>query len=549
DIHGNVHTLVQDQPDLAAFGNQLKTLEYSYDLISGNTQEVRYQPNAADQFTHRYAYDADNRLETVHTSLNGVVWERDADYKYYDHGPLERTQLGDVDVQGSDYTYTLHGWLKGVNANTLRSARDPGQDGEIGNGYQSGQAGMHRQVARDAYGFSLGYYDGDYSAIDGGAAAFLATQAGSHFKTAQHFLYNGNISHLVNALSKPDETEMAVHGYAFTYDQLNRLKDMETYTHNDLSASNSFAPAGGFGGDAPNPTDYKVELAYDANGNITTLKRNGYAASGNLAMDDFTYRYKTDVAGNLVHNRLALVNDPTPAGHYGVDIDEQDAGGTFDPNSESTWNYTYDEIGQLLEDKAEEIANIDWNPYHKVTRVTRTATSTKSDLEFLYDASGNRIAKRELPRTGSGLATQDQWVTTFYGLDAGGRIMTTYRHFYVPNGSDGQGNLLFQENYAPTEAMLYGSGRLGTTNPNRGFWSRQLTVSATYNPDGTFNILTAGAPLLARESKVQSQDDFSSPSPGGGGYPGWVPIGNGVPAQSGGTLTLDLPGTNDGVIH
>ena len=58
-----------------------------------------------------------------------MYWDREASYSYYAHGPLQRTELGNQNVQGLDYVYTLQGWLKGVNAISLDSEHDPGGDG------------------------------------------------------------------------------------------------------------------------------------------------------------------------------------------------------------------------------------------------------------------------------------------------------------------------------------------------------------------------------------------------------------------------------------
>jgi hypothetical protein len=58
--------------------------------------------------------------------------------------PLQRVELGEHLVQGTDYAYTLQGWLKGINSDRL-----------------------NLQVGRDAFGFSLNYHgDADYTAID-----------------------------------------------------------------------------------------------------------------------------------------------------------------------------------------------------------------------------------------------------------------------------------------------------------------------------------------------------------------------------------------------
>ena len=129
DIHGNVSTLIQDNPSLAFLKQEYKRVYYDYDLISGKVNYVYYQQDSADQFTHKYEYDADNRLTDVYTSHDGVVFDHDAKYFYYAHGPLARVEYGNNSVQGMDYAYTLQGWIKGVNSEMLAPANDIGRDG------------------------------------------------------------------------------------------------------------------------------------------------------------------------------------------------------------------------------------------------------------------------------------------------------------------------------------------------------------------------------------------------------------------------------------
>ena len=92
---------------MKAFFDKRKSLSFSsslnYDLISGKVNEVAYQPGQADAFYHRYSYDAENKLTDVETSKEHVYWEKDATYQYYKHGPLARTTLGNLQVQGLDY--------------------------------------------------------------------------------------------------------------------------------------------------------------------------------------------------------------------------------------------------------------------------------------------------------------------------------------------------------------------------------------------------------------------------------------------------------------
>ena len=68
-------------------------MDHSYDLLSGNVNEVHYQNGQWDEFHHRYSYDADNRLQDVFTSRDGMQWERDARQFCTALGSLARTEL------------------------------------------------------------------------------------------------------------------------------------------------------------------------------------------------------------------------------------------------------------------------------------------------------------------------------------------------------------------------------------------------------------------------------------------------------------------------
>lgn len=458
DVHGNVNELIQDYPELEDHNQQYKHLCYEYDLISGNVNMVMYQhdPNTGDgqgdQFFHKYYYDADNRLTNVYTSIDSIIWEQDEKYFYYLHGPLGRSETGDVKIQGTDYAYTIHGWIKGVNANQIDRTKDLGKDAQATNSTTyTTQAGMHSNIAQDAYGYVLGYYwdnagRKDYKPINS-AAQSLYTNSNTLTVTGDD-LFNGNIKEMSTALSTPNgtatPTKLALICNHYRYDQLNRITEQTSFTGASTTSYASLTATG----------EYTNTFTYDAAGNISTQFRNGTTAAGQ-SMDDLAYHYYTSTGGTYTMtatggapvngtNKLAYVDDAGTAGNYSDDLEDESAG-----------NYTYDEIGNLISDVSEEIDQIEWNVYGKIATITRTATSTKPDLEFIYDAFGNRIVKIVKPRNGSGLEVQDEWSYTYYMRDASGNVMSTYERSYTEVGTDVVDKLQLSETH------LYGASRLG----------------------------------------------------------------------------------------
>jgi len=435
DVHGNVKELIQENKDISGgFSTQrLKKLAYSYDLISGKVNTVAYQDGQKDMFAHRYEYDADNRITAVYTSKNNMLWERDAKYFYYLHGPLARVETGHDKVQGTDYAYTLHGWIKGVNSTILKADNDIGKDG-----YSFGSPShVNSYVARDVYSYALTYFNNstkkDYKAINGvsGASTDFVAAAPS---VQSPDLYNGNIRQMASSYldaSAPSKTySLKSLLRNFTYDQLNRI---ETAGANDNLNAGTNA-----WGTTSSSSLYTESFTYDQNGNILNAQRNGNQ-SGSYAMDNLTYHY---VSGT---NKLEYVTDAVSGDPYSSDISNQSAG-----------NYDYDAIGNLVKDNAEGISNIDWTVYGKIKQIT--FSNGKPNLLFKYDASGNRISKTAF--MGSTPATTA--TTTYYVRDAQGNVMATYEQ--KPDGGN-------NPTFGLTERHIYGSSRLGVDNSTVDFTS------------------------------------------------------------------------------
>jgi YD repeat-containing protein len=201
--------------------------------------------------------------------------------------------------------------------------------------------------------------------------------------------------------------------YHYRYDQLNRLVSASSLFSADVLQTNDWSGA-------ENPSNaLNTSFSYDPNGNILTLERKGTAA--NPDMDDLIYHYSG------FDNRLQYVTDLVNS-VYDTDIDNQ-----------NPHNYSYDLIGNLIADEAEEISMINWTVYGKVSKIL-SYNESKPTIYFKYDASGNRVSKTTIDING--------FVTTFYVRDAQGNVLTTYDYRY-------------QQPIMISEQLIYGSSRIG----------------------------------------------------------------------------------------
>ena len=451
DVHGNVDTLLQDYGNKAYepnvmnnngnqyISNRFKRMVYQYDLISGKVNEVAYQPPVAgqiqpDAFYHRYSYDAENRLTDAETSQDSLYWEKDAHYTYYRHGPLSRILIGDQQVQGVDYAYTLQGWLKGVNTTTLTPQNDIGKDGNVNV--------VSNARALDVYGFALHYYDStDYQPI-GGVSPFASVDVLG--ATKYRPLYNGNIAASAMNITSVGVAQL----YSYSYDQLNRLTAQQVYKGLNISL-NRWVPA--------STKDYNESVRYDGNGNILTYNR--YAGNNGGIMDSLRYGY---VPGT---NRLDSIGDKVGDAAFSNDIDNQAA-----------HNYTYDSIGNMVSDSKAGILNIEWTVYGKISKITK---NNGMIISYWYDAAGNRVGKTVSGKTGN----PD---STWYVRDASGNVMSVYTK---GNTAVNSGNL------TQSETDIYGSSRLGMIQPavNVQNWAGLTTLTISgYGSSGYFSSFTRG---------------------------------------------------------
>ncbi|MDD2982855.1 MAG: hypothetical protein PHQ74_05655 [Crocinitomicaceae bacterium] len=450
DIHGNVKTLLQENrkmvvEDPEMDGQEIKRMDYSFDLVSGNVNRVSYQHGKADQFHHVYSYDADNRIREVFTtettpltsdqygraSLKGEpaltpYWHKDATYSYYQHGPLARTELGGQNVQGIDYIYTIQGWLKGVNSTDLSTERSYKKDG------------VQTEFAKDVYSYGLHYFGKDYFPINTNYQStprmpFAAQPLESFLNQNSSDLYNGNIARMVTTITNPTTRSALVLGNAYRYDQLNRIKYSMSNVDAYDKAKYEWQPAGN--------AMYDNSFVYDANGNILNQSRYD---ENQEQVDDLHYQYESG------RNRLTSVEDQSVGfSKFSDDIDYSE--------------YQYDPEGRLISDSQENIEDIQWRVDGKVKVILRGGSiPNQKNIIFDYDALGNRIAKHIF---------DDQFnleKSTYYVLDATGNVMATY---------DKEIDYTNSEVYLKLkDRSIYGSTRVGVR-------STDIDMLALHNPN------------------------------------------------------------------
>lgn len=442
DVHGNVKSLQQNIPGLDA-----KRTDYAYDLVSGKVNYVMFQFDRPDQFIHRYDYDADNRITSVFTSTDGFIWDQDASYRYYEHGPLARVELGEHRVQGLDYYYTLQGWIKGVN---MLYAGDPGGDG------------ITSISGKDVFAYSLGYYNQDYKPINNSVT--LSDSRDQLWPRLNEVhghsgLYNGNISWMITDISKVGEVNndraKGMQAMVYKYDQLHRITKSRSITQ--------YNSASGFASRDGSPRAYDEDYSYDPNGNLLTLNRKDHQGS---VLHDFNYGYYPNTnklrqvgppedmvyngalsSNTKLYRKITLQgNAYVPQGNpveiraleeIEMDPDFEAADGTdFSAHIVAdSGMYQYDKTGNLVLDQHEGV-KISWTPYGKVREVRSKSDSLITT--FRYDGAGNRIEKKVTRKD-----SLDITHITHYVRDASGNVMGIYKDSLM------------------TELYVYGSSRLG----------------------------------------------------------------------------------------
>ena len=496
---------------------------YDYDLISGKVNQVAYQPGLKDEFYHRYNYDAENRLVEAYTSHDKLIWEKDARYSYYRHGPLARTNLGQQQVQGIDYAYTLQGWLKGINSTAVQqpdlitgSGEDCGPGSAVENLLVSARLNPLplQYVARAGITFDPGFEstgNDDFTAYidnsliscgpNGTAGTVPAALPGNMFDIGQ--------DGVPGADGTPSQVAKDVYGFGLNYftgdyKPIGKVIPFGTFTAPSPSTTggslfngnissmavnipklgqpylygyrydqlNRIVAMDAFTGGTTNNSqwgltatqNYKERISYDANGNILTYNRSGN--TGNHNMDSLTYKYPTfeNTPANIQAGVVGkMINNRLRYVHDAYSTPAL----TEDIESQTTLSLAAVQAQQLPAQAGDNFA------YDEIGNLIKDTTEGIDNITWnVYGKilsitkDGNTISY-SYDASGNRISKTASGKKSIYVRDASGNVMSVYS----TDQAVSSGNLI------QDEVHLYGSSRLGIFDVNRNV---QLLGEADY---------------------------------------------------------------------
>lgn len=386
-FYDNKGRVVQVQSDNYKGGHDITTNLYDFSgkVLSSNLYHINpAADNGYANINTNMRYDHAGRLLEVRKRSNDYVYPLAevpgekviAKNEYDDLGQLKKKDLGLLDqlngspysnpIESLNYTYNIRGWLQGINK-------------DYSNGVMS--------VSQPWFGMELNYDWG-----------------------MNNNQFNGNISG-IKWRSRGDGERRA---YGFSYDNASRLMGADFSQFSSGYADNAIVNF-----DMVMGNGTSAGTAYDANGNILSMKQWGLKITGSDIIDELKYNYEFN--GSLNTNKLKNVIDARN--------DEQTALGDFrsshlymtglsNNKTDAAIDYTYDANGNLKKDLNKDIGTgttegIEYNHLNLPWKVTAQNTSgIKGIISYIYDAAGNKLEKRVHDNTNT--ATPDH-VSTYIG--------------------------------------------------------------------------------------------------------------------------------------
>ncbi len=319
------------------------------------------------QTISKYEYDKLSRMTVLSREYGNMGgYKKLAEYKYDELGRVKNKKLSpDYNagngIESFKYDYNVRGWLNGINKDYALATTSLNQWDHF-------------------FGMYMGYDNRD-----------------NKFTEAQ---YNGN---LTGAIWKTQGDNMP-RRYDYTYDNANRFTRalyLQKEKPTDASWNNT-------------KMDFSVtDIVYDENNNLKQMFQKGVLPGNNspVYIDKLVYDYK-QVAGGEWSNQLRRVFDQT------TDLNAVN-NGAFGDFKDETYNvniddYAFDANGNLVKDnnKIIRIGAGNGVVYNFMDKVQKVTVENKSIVEFTYDATGTKLAKK-VTYTSTGISSTTWYMGSF----------------------------------------------------------------------------------------------------------------------------------------
>lgn len=397
-----------------------------YDFVGKTLKTQTYHTATGSTLTalREFEYDHFGRLVKLYQTTDSGTRTLLASTKYNEIGQLIEKNIHSTDngvtfLQSIDMRYNIRGWLTSINNSSLTN------DGATNND------------ANDIFGMELLYNPTIQPTISG----YTPTADNKVPK-----LYNGNITAIKwKADTKQPGLTPKERIYGFDYDALNRLKKAYYAANN---AGTWTADVGLFN---------EGINAYDKNGNISGIQRQGKINGATATIDNTTYGY--NYAGAIANftglsNRLLSVSD---AGN---------AYGFKDAAAQVAEEYKYDASGNLIFDHNKAISNIKYNHLNLPEIIEFTPSlNVKDRIIYTYDPSGTKL-RMEVYKNGTASTNGTLvWTTDYVGeiqYDKNGSGAKTLSFAATPEGrvvknSTGYDYEYFYKDHQGNVRLTYGN--------------------------------------------------------------------------------------------
>ena len=289
------------------------------------TYHKRLSTDAEILIKERFVYDNQNRLLRHYHQVNAQPEELLAENTYNEIGQLQTKKVGgntSAPLQTVDYGYNIRGWMTQIN--------NPSNLGD------------------DLFGYKI-----KYNQVDG-----LQIPNSNYQNDKVLPKYNGNIAEIDWATGT--EYNPIKKRFGYVYDGLNRL--IAGYYQPENNASGK---------------EYFERLQYDANGNITELKR-----SGNIIQGYSTANLIDNLGYSYTGNQLTKVVDTS---------------GKSDgyPSLVTHNTILYDANGNITQHLDKKISSISYNFLNLPNKILPASGSQfTGNTDYIYRADGQKIRKK-----------------------------------------------------------------------------------------------------------------------------------------------------------